>query len=89
MYALISFAHPDYIIADYNLKYMNTIEPEIAKQDYEYLTELSTDAAPVIYEYNTEWADQYFANNKYFYKEKGLRKFNLSGYTARVLSENR
>ncbi|MBR6402396.1 MAG: DUF4173 domain-containing protein [Eubacterium sp.] len=86
LYVLIGFIRPDYIIADYNLKYMNTIESSVAVQDYDYLTRLSTDAAPIIAKHNEEWADEYFKNCKSFYKNRSWRQFNTSAYTAQVLS---
>ena len=57
--------------------------------DYEYLTELSTDAAPVIAKHHGNWVDKYFRNNKNFYNRKGIRKFNFSGYKAKILAESR
>lgn len=89
MYVLIGFIHTDYIIADYNLKYMDTIEAGVAFQDFEYMKRLSTDAAPVISEYDGEWADDYFASKKYFYRDRNWRRFNMSAYTAEVLAETR
>ena len=90
LYLLLSFAHPDYIIADYNLAHING-KPQHTNAgcDYDYLENLSTDAAPVIAEYNDEWADRYFSNNKYFYEGKSIRQLNLSSYTAEILSKNR
>ena len=89
LYLILSFARPDYIIADYNLSHMNNEQNQkkISK-DYDYLTGLSTDAAPVIYEYSGEWADDYFNQCKY-YDDMGLRKLNLSVYTAKKLYEQR
>lgn len=89
LYVILGFAKPDYIIADYNLAYMDTIDPEIAEQDYSYLTRLSTDAAPVIANYDTEWADEYFKRKAHYYKGKSWREFNLSFYTANELSKSR
>ena len=69
---------------------MDTIDPGIAEQNYEYMSRLSTDAAPIISQYKGEWADDYFGNNKYTLNHyKSWRQFNLSRYTAKVLSEGR
>lgn len=90
LYIILGFARPDYIIADYNMNYMDTIDPGIAEQNYEYMSRLSTDAAPIISQYKGEWADDYFGNNKYTLNHyKSWRQFNLSRYTAKVLSEGR
>ena len=90
LYIALSFARPDYIIADYNMKYMETIDPGIAAQNYEYMTGLSTDAAPIISQYKEKWADDYFENNQYTFNQyTSWRQFNLSRYTAKVLSETR
>ena len=92
LYALLSFARPDYIIAKYNLTYMNTIEKGIAEQDYDYLENLSTDAAVVIKDYKDDWADRYFIkfnDNSYLSDNTRWRKFNLSVYNAKVCGEGR
>ena len=90
LYLLLGFAHPDYIIASYNLSHMdNDIKSKKISQDYEYLTNLSSDAAPAIYSYKEQWADQYFNNNSYCCTDKSIRKFNLSAYTFKTLKEYR
>lgn len=54
-YLVLTFAHPDYIIAKYNLSKVNpaTIKMEEAGRriDYSYLQDLSADAAPAIIEF--------------------------------------
>ncbi len=87
LYAIISFAHIDYIIADYDITYMDTIDPEIAEQDYYYIQGLSTDAAPAIAKSEDDTLiDGYLSNCKYFYKNRSWRQFNLSAYNAELLS---
>ena len=90
LYLFLSFSHPDHVIADYNL---SNIAGKDAKAniscDYDYLTNLSTDAAPVIAQYDGEWVREYFLNNSEFYRNRSIRQFNLSYYTAKVLSETK
>ena len=85
LYLLLAFARPDYIIADYNMSHINNKElKKGVSADYEYLTELSTDAAPIISQYDGQWVKDFYANNTYFYKDRTLRQFNLSAYTAEI-----
>ena len=90
LYLFLSFSHPDHVIADYNL---SNIAGKDAKAniscDYDYLTNLSTDAAPVIAQYDGEWVREYFLNNSEFYRNRSIRQFNLSYYTAKILSETK
>ena len=90
LYLFLSFSHPDHVIADYNL---SNIAGKDAKAniscDYDYLTNLSTDAAPVIAQYDGEWVREYFLNNSEFYRNRSIRHFNLSYYTAKILSETK
>ena len=97
LYIMISYARPDYIIADYNLKHINTSEHESAVIDYNYLKRLSADAAPAIAEYCNTYADEddensfsadYFRRCRNDYRDRSLRQFNLSAYTAEKLSGN-
>ena len=77
------------IIADYDITNLSTIEEEISIQDKNYLAGLSTDAAPAIAKCSDDWADDYFDRNEYYYKNRSWRQFNLSAYTADVLSQYR
>ena len=87
MYVIIGFVRMDYVIADYNLTYMDTIEDDVANQDYEYLKKLSTDAAPAIYKHDPENAEMYIKKNHSFYEDRSWRQFNISAYTAELLAE--
>ena len=61
LYIALSFAHPDYMIAAFDLKYVasedgtwdrgNFIKSSVPYQDYMYLSNLSADAAPVLISY--------------------------------------
>ena len=99
LYLGLSFAHTDYIIADYNLSHINdhaTVETETTSQsrkhsvtDYEYLTGLSSDAAPVIAKHEGTWVKDYFTNCSPFYRKRSWRQFNLSAYTAKKLAKTK
>ena len=94
LYLMISFAHTDRIIADYNLTHMDdkTVVESTRRNtvtDYNYLKTLSTDAAPVIAKYDDPWANSYFKHCERYYNNRSLRQFNLSAYTAKMLSEYR
>lgn len=78
---------PDYIIADYNLSHINTVDSRVTLDD-KYLVTLSTDAAPVIYQYGGDLAERYFMNVQHYDKERSLRQFNLSSYIAHTLAED-
>lgn len=81
-YLALSFCHPDYWIASYNLS-SSHIE-EAAPVDYWYLSTLSTDAAPILKKYDGDWIDAY--DNQIQYDiDDSLRGFNLSYYSARQL----
>ena len=81
-YLVLSFSHPDYWIASYNLSPAHI--KEAAPVDYDYLATLSTDAAPVVAEYKGEWVDSYNSHIQYDIDDS-LRGFNLSYWTARRL----
>ena len=89
LYLILSFARPDYIIADYNLKNLHTIEASIAEQDIDYMKRLSSDAAPAIAKYDNDLKDAYFDRFEMHYYQKGFRRLNLSRYTANLLNEDR
>ena len=79
LYLLLSFSHPDYIIASVNVQ-KNDV-------DYEYLDTLSADAAPVLIPYIYE--NQLMQTEKFYLKEidqedggLGIRTFNVSRFTA-------
>ena len=79
-YLGLSFAHPDYWIAKYNVSHQNK---EIA-MDSGYLRDLSADAAPVLVPYfemekaDREWNTEDVAS---------VRKFNVSRFVAKQLVE--
>jgi len=87
LYLMLSFSHTDYIIADYNLKNIHTIDTAIAEQDINYMKRLSSDAAPAISNYDNDFADEYFYRFENNYDQKGWRQFNLSRYTADKLND--
>ena len=92
LYVMLSFAHPDYIIAKYNLSYADTTGSNMVARDCNYLKSLSADAAPIIGEYDTEWADDYFRkfhSNAYTVEKASGRKLNLSVYTAEKIYNSR
>ncbi len=89
LYIILSFARIDYIIADYNFTNISSIDPEIAEQDYKYMTRLSSDAAPIIGQYDNVYSNEYFDRFERNYTEKSWRQFNLSRYTAKLLNESR
>lgn len=79
-YLGLSFVHPDYWIAKYNVAQTEAGDPI----DDSYLKRLSTDAAPVLVPYFGAKEVQ-----KYWDVEKAdsIRAFNLSTYTAKRLLE--
>lgn len=92
LYLMLSFAHPDYWIARYNLDH-SIYQEEIAEDasnngfdDFYYLSCLSYDAAPVIFgnaqklEYGeTYWFSSYSGNIP---EKLPIRKWNLSRWMA-------
>lgn len=81
-YLALSFAHPDYWIARYNVAQM---EAEVAP-DYDYLKSLSADAAPVLVPYFTEKEAEHLWSVE---NADTMRKFNVSRYIAKQLLENK
>lgn len=81
-YLGLSFAHPDYWIARYNVARM---EAEVAP-DFDYLKSLSADAAPVLVPYFEEKEAE-----RLWYAEDAdsIRKFNVSRYIAKQLLESK
>lgn len=84
-YLVLSFSHPDYWIAKYNLSQMH--RQNAGEMDYEYLSELSTDAASVIAQEQGEWVDVY-AQSVMAESKRSLRQYNFSVEKARSLFEN-
>ena len=79
-YLGLSFAHPDYWIAKYNVSHQNK---EIA-MDSGYLRDLSADAAPVLVPYfEMETADREWNTED----AASVRKFNVSRFVAKQLVE--
>lgn len=78
MYLILSFSHPDYIIASYNLAQP---QKNCTAPDYDYLKKLSSDAAPVIAQQKGVWVKEYLTSVSKDY-EPSLRCFNVSRYTA-------
>lgn len=79
-YLCLSFSHPDYWIARYNVAQM---EAEVAP-DYDYLRRLSADAAPVLISYlGEEEAERQW----YDVDADSIRKFNISRSIANRLLE--
>ncbi len=79
-YLGLSFAHPDYWIAKYNVSHQN----KVIAMDAGYLRDLSADAAPVLV--------PYFGIEKVEYQwdtedAASLRKFNVSRFVAKQLVE--
>ena len=79
LYLLLSFSHPDYIIASVNVQKENV--------DYEYLNTLSADAAPVLIPYIYE--NKLIKTERFYLKEidrdeknLGIRTFNVARFTA-------
>lgn len=93
-YLALSFSHPDYWIAKYNIAMM---EEELCYEDLSYLCSLSLDAAPALAECHPKhtgkdyWCDACVLE-RYFEKiEKGtslnIRTFNLSKYQSLKAAE--
>ena len=81
-YLGLSFAHPDYWIAKYNVAQM---EEEVAP-DYDYLRSLSADAAPVL----VSFLDEKEAERQWNVEDAdSMRKFNVSRYVAKQLINNK
>lgn len=85
LYLVLSFSHPDYIIAKVNVQKQTV--------DYEYLNTLSADAAPVLIPYIYE--NKLVKTEKYYLKEidrdeksLGIRTFNVARYTASKIKNN-
>lgn len=93
-YLALSFCHPDYWIARYNLAQMNSSgewaqsaydrENTRAMMDYSYLSGLSSDAAPVIARCEGEWVKDY-AERMAEETDDSIRQFNVSHAIARYL----
>lgn len=81
-YLALSFSHPDYWIAKYNLSQMAQQSAET--KDYFYLADLSSDAAPVIVEQSGDWVDRYKARMSHL-QERSIRQYNFSEARARKL----
>lgn len=80
-YLGLSFAHPDYWIAKYNVAQ----EKNGITMDYGYLQHLSADAAPVLVPH----FDMRGAGRQWNVEEAdSVRKFNISRFTAKQLLEN-
>ena len=82
LYLVLSFSHPDYIIASVNTNKSNV--------DYYYLNTLSADAAPVlipyIYENDLEDIDDIYLKEIDDDGESlGVRTFNVARYTAKSI----
>ncbi len=96
LYILLAFAHPEYIIARYNLS-VSGVEQYVDETglDARYLSQFSSDAAPAINEY-LEWHDampalaklkfdRYFARiDSEYNQNKSVRGFNLSSYRGHL-----
>jgi len=79
-YLCLSFSHPDYWIAKYNVA---QIEAGVSPDEI-YLRELSADAAPVLVPY----FEMKEAENRWKVEDAGsIRTFNLSRFTAKRLLE--
>jgi hypothetical protein len=78
-YLALSFAHPDYWIAKYNVAQMDT-----ATFDEDYLEDLCADAAPVLVEYFEMEKADYQWNTE---DAASVRKFNISRFVAKQLVE--
>lgn len=76
-YLVLSFAHPDYWIAKYNVAQMNT-----ATFDEDYLEDLCADAAPVLVDYFDMEEAAYQWNTE---DAASIRKFNVSRFVAKKL----
>ncbi len=81
-YLALSFSHPDYWIAKYNLSQMEYMSED--NMDYTYLSKLSSDAAPIIADYEGPWVNSYvarLAKNT----DDSIRQLNISHVYARSL----
>ncbi len=91
-YLLLSYSHPDYLIAKYNLKYMtaqtqateNAHDGAVPGSDYNYLTQLSCDAAPAIAQESGEWVEEYVRHLAGETRD-GVHRWNASEANARHL----
>lgn len=82
-YLVLSFSHPDYWIAKYNLEHIEVTSD--ANMDYEYLASLSSDAAPALASYeNTWWIEQY-VHTLTKTTDDSIREFNFSHAYAKSL----
>ncbi len=79
-YVLLSFSHPDYIIAKVNLKEASHKTEQI---DFGYLSSLSADAAPVLVPYmKATGREAYVEGLSERLSEGSFRTFNLSRFMA-------
>lgn len=79
-YLGLSFAHPDYWIAKYNVSHQN----KVIAMDAGYLRDLSADAAPVLVPYfGMEKAEYQWDTEDVV----SIRKFNVSRFVAKMLVE--
>ncbi len=79
-YLGLSFAHPDYWIAKYNMSHQN----KVIAMDAGYLRDLSADAAPVLVPYfGMEKAEYQWDTEDVV----SIRKFNVSRFVAKMLVE--
>lgn len=93
LFLALSFMHPDYIIASYNLHHTAEYTEEYTREykDHDYLATLSTDAAPAIMEYYRSgdkespdedgWILTYARDHEWHYSSSP-RRFNVSRYIA-------
>ncbi len=88
LYICLAFSHPDYFIADYNLKNASKeYEESAGKVDLEYLSGLSADAAVPMADYKEKnpddyWIDQYFDRIQNSNENDSIRGFNFSRWSA-------
>lgn len=83
-YIGLSFGHPDYWIAKYNVTHIDS--PKLGEMGEEYLQYLSADAAPAIADCGQLWVMDYKENILDDY-ESSPRKFNFSTWNAKRLLE--
>ena len=81
-YLALSFSHPDYIIAKYNVAKLE----EITATEHSYYSSLCADAATVLKPYLSEEEAEWL-----WYEEDAdsIRKFNVSRFVAKRLFEYR
>ncbi len=85
-YLVLSFSHPDYWIAKYNLD--DSHQQAAQNMDYFYLSRLSSDAAPVISHYEGDWVDRYSDRILASSESGNLRRFNFSrAYAENLFAE--